>query len=101
MKILILSLVLLGAASAAQAALTPDEQTFSQTLAPAARAKYAATREYVHRAQAIINDGADPLTLGRKPANIDTQYYQGDEASIVSQARDLSNIALMSGIKVV
>lgn len=101
MKTLILSLALLGAASAAQGALTPDEQSFSQSLAPSARAKYTATREYVHRAEAIINNGVDPLSLGRKPANIDTQYYKGDEASTVSQARDLSNIALMNGIKVV
>ena len=100
MKTLILSLALLGAASLAQAALTPDEQSFAASLSSSDRAKYTATREYVHRAEAIVKRGADPLTLGRKPSDIDTQYYQGDEAATVSKARDMSNLALMKGIRV-
>lgn len=100
MKTLILSLLLLGAASLSQAALTPDEQSFAASLSSTDRAKYTATREYVHRAEAIINGGADPLTLGRRPANIDTRYYKDDEAATVSKARDMSNLALMKGIKI-
>jgi protein-disulfide isomerase len=100
MKTLILSLVLLGAAAAAQAKLSADEQSTAQSMDTATRAKYTATREYVHRAEAIINDGANPLTLGTKPSNIDTQYYQGDDLSIVTKARDASNIAKMSGLKI-
>lgn len=100
MKTLILSLALLGAASLSQAALTPDEQATAATMSGTQRARYVATREYVHRAEAIVNDGADPLTLGSKPSNVDTQYYQGDEANEVSRARTLSNLALMKGIRV-
>ncbi|MFI5363184.1 MAG: hypothetical protein ACHQ49_14555 [Elusimicrobiota bacterium] len=110
MKAMILSLALLGAASAASAALTPEERSFSLTLSAdpppsqpanmAPRARYVATREYVHRADAVINRGADPLSLGVRPPNNDTRYYQGSEAKMVSDARDLSNIALMNGIRI-
>ena len=107
MKTLILSLVLLGAISSAHAALTGEEQAKAATLSQANRAKYTATREYVHRAEAIYYNGADALTLGRKPANIDTQYYLEDngqnakDADIVSKARDMSNLELIKGIRVV
>ena len=100
MKPLILSIALLGAVSGAQAALTPAEQATAQSLSGTARTKYTVTREYVHRAEAIVNKGADPLTLGVKPTNVDTQYYVGNESNIVTQARTLSNIALMSGITI-
>ena len=99
MNALILSLVLVGTASIARAQLTPAEQAFSKGLDSAAQAKYEATREYYHRAAAIIAKTADPLSLGSKPQAFDAQYLKTDEASTISQARDLSNIALMNGIK--
>lgn len=100
MKTLILSLMILGAAASAHAELTPDEQSFAAGLSDADRAKYTATREYVHRAEAIIKGGANPLSLGSRPSNVDTQYYQGNEAADVSKARTMSNMVLMRGIKV-
>jgi hypothetical protein len=75
MKTLILSLILLGAASMAQADLTPIEQTFSKGLDGAAQQKYTATREYFHRASAIIKKTSDPLSLGRKPKDLDSQKH--------------------------
>ena len=100
MKTLFLSLMILGAAASAHAELTPDEQSFAASLSPADRAKYTATREYVHRAEAVINDGANPLSLGARPSNIDTQYYQGTEEADVSKARTMSNLVKMRGIRV-
>jgi hypothetical protein len=102
MKTLILSLILLGAASAAQAVLTSGERAYAQTLDPAARPKYIAMREYVYKADLIVNQGADPTSLGLKPpVNLfDANYYKGNEAKMVAQARDLSNIALMNGVKI-
>jgi hypothetical protein len=89
MKTLILSLVLICAVGIARAQLTPDEQTFAKGLDPAAQTKYTATREYFHRAAAIINKTAEPTTLGRKP-----------QAATITKARDLSNIELMKGISI-
>jgi hypothetical protein len=100
MKTLILSLVLICAVGIARAQLTPDEQTFAKGLDPAAQTKYTATREYFHRAAAIINKTAEPTTLGRKPQEFDAQYLKPDEAATITKARDLSNIELMKGISI-
>ncbi len=100
MKTLILSFLLVGAATIAQADLTPAEQAFSKGLNATARARYTTTREYFHRAAAIVNKTADPISLGRKPKDFDAKYLGGDEASIIAKARNLSNDALLSGISV-
>ena len=100
MKNLILLLSLTAAASIARAELTPDEQAFSKGLDPAAQIKYTATREYFHRAKAIIDKTAEPTSLGRKPQDFDAQYLKADEAAIITQARNLSNMELMKKISV-
>ena len=99
MKTLVLSLLLVGAASVAGATLTPDEQAFALTLPADDRTRYTATREYVHRAEAIVHTGVSPLTLGRKPTDLDISYYQGDDASLIDQARNASNFAIMKNLK--
>ncbi|MEP6671503.1 MAG: hypothetical protein ABJF10_20240 [Chthoniobacter sp.] len=95
----LVSIILLSATSGVRAELTPEEQTFSQSLDAAAQAKYAATREFVHRSAAVVAKTVDALKLGRRPAGFDAQYLRDGEAAMLEEARNLSNIALINGIK--
>lgn len=95
----LVGVILLGAASSARAELTPEEQAFSQGLDAAAQANYTATREFVHRSAAVVAKTFDAAKLGRRPPGFDAQYLRDGEAAMLKEARDLSNIALINGIK--
>jgi hypothetical protein len=95
----LVTLLILGATSGVRAGLTPEEQAFSQGLDAAAQANYAATREFVHRSAAVVAKTFDAAKLGRRPPGFDAQYLRDGEAAMLTEARNLSNIALINGIK--
>lgn len=100
MKTVFLALVLVGVAGTARAALTAEEQQVSQSLSPEAQKRYAATREYLHRAQKVVDQQIAPISLGRRPTSYDASYITADEKAVIDQAVELSNIALINGVRI-
>ena len=77
--------------------LTPREQQVYQTVKndPNEAAAFLATREYVRKAQAVINGSLPAIKMPDKPANFEDQYLFPGEVDLVNRAVSLALFALM------